>query len=259
VSDTSTQTPTLADYTNRAWAIQVLQDGGFPISENNIDFMLWWMEHENSPSTWTGTAGANNPLNNGLGSGGGSGLGSYPDLATAAAYAAKGIKGGIQGTGPLAGALSLSADPAVSVKALESSGWASGHYGYQAYSSTPVAIVTAAASAAEKGITGPVTLGDTSATAAAIIADAQNKVNGLYGSSISVPGADQAAKALGGAAGVEAAATKVLNDLGSSSWWERVGLFAAGGALVIVGIVVFISTTKTGQKVESDAAVAALA
>jgi hypothetical protein len=51
----------------------------------------------------------------------------------------------------------------------------------------------------------------------------------------------------------------LLGDLTNAQWWERVGLFAAGAALVIVGIVVFISTTKTGQKVESDAAVAALA
>lgn len=62
-----------------------------------------------------------------------------------------------------------------------------------------------------------------------------------------------------GLTGLETGVDDLLGDLTSSSFWERVGLFAAGGVLVLVGIFVFISTTKTGQKVESDAAVAAVA
>ena len=64
---------------------------------------------------------------------------------------------------------------------------------------------------------------------------------------------------LTGLSGLETGVDTLLGDLTSTNFWERVGLFAAGGVLVLVGIFVFISTTKTGQKVESDAAVAAVA
>ena len=51
----------------------------------------------------------------------------------------------------------------------------------------------------------------------------------------------------------------LLDHVDSAAWWKRVGLFVLGGALIVGGIVLFVSTTKTGQTVESDAAVAAVA
>jgi hypothetical protein len=51
----------------------------------------------------------------------------------------------------------------------------------------------------------------------------------------------------------------LLGDIDSAAWWKRVGLFTLGVGLIIGGIVLFVSTTKTGQTVESDAAVAAVA
>lgn len=51
----------------------------------------------------------------------------------------------------------------------------------------------------------------------------------------------------------------ILTDLLSADWWKRVGLFAAGLVLVIGGTILFISTTKTGERVESDAVLAAAA
>lgn len=44
----------------------------------------------------------------------------------------------------------------------------------------------------------------------------------------------------------------LLSDLVSVDWWKRVGLFAAGAFLVIAGVVLFIQTTETGQRVESE-------
>lgn len=64
---------------------------------------------------------------------------------------------------------------------------------------------------------------------------------------------------LSGLSGLESGVDTLLGDLTSSAFWKRIGIFTAGTALVIAGIALFISTTKTGQKVESDAAVAALA
>ena len=39
----------------------------------------------------------------------------------------------------------------------------------------------------------------------------------------------------------------ILSDLGSATWWKRVGIFVGGLALLGGGAVVFLSTTKPGQ------------
>ena len=64
---------------------------------------------------------------------------------------------------------------------------------------------------------------------------------------------------LEGLSGLEQGVGAVLSHIDSAAWWKRVGLFVLGGALIVGGIVLFVSTTKTGQTVESDAAVAAVA
>lgn len=51
----------------------------------------------------------------------------------------------------------------------------------------------------------------------------------------------------------------LLSDLISANWWKRVGLFSAGAVLVVAGVVLFVSTTKTGERVESDAIEGAVA
>ncbi len=51
----------------------------------------------------------------------------------------------------------------------------------------------------------------------------------------------------------------ILGDFTSAAWWKRVGIFTLGGVLVLGGVILFVTTTKTGQRVESDAAVAAAA
>jgi hypothetical protein len=105
------------------WAGMVLTDLGAPQTANNIDNMLAWMASEN---TWPPPR--NNPLNNGLGSGGGSGLGSYPDLATAAEYAAKGMQGGIEGAAGIGQALVNNASFATFHAATISAVWSGDHY-----------------------------------------------------------------------------------------------------------------------------------
>jgi hypothetical protein len=154
---------------NTDFATLVLEDLGIEPSSIDVNNILEWMEHENSPKTWTGTAGANNPLNNGLGSGGGSGLGSYPDLTTSAAEVA-GELSGAKGSGLTGGAAVISdlkgnAPEAQFATDIENTNWAGGHYGHSAWSTAPVGNVTAAASAAA-GATGPVTVGPGTVTLA---------------------------------------------------------------------------------------------
>jgi hypothetical protein len=113
----------MADMTAAQWATLVLQDLGAPTSQNNIDNMLAWMASENA---WPPPR--NNPLNNGLGSGGGSGLGSYPDLQTAASYAAKGMQGGITGAAGIGEALVNNAPFQTFHEATISATWSGDHY-----------------------------------------------------------------------------------------------------------------------------------
>jgi hypothetical protein len=148
--------------TNQGFADLVLEDLGDIPSAIDVNNILQWMEHENSPSTWTGTAGANNPLNNGLGSGGGAGLGSYPDLTTAAQEVA-GELSGAKGSGLTGGAAVISdlksnAPTAQFATDIENTNWAGGHYGHAAWGGGPIGVTTAAQSAAA-GASGPVKVG----------------------------------------------------------------------------------------------------
>lgn len=142
--------------TNLDWANLVLQDLNASPSANSEQALLDQMASENSPSTWTGTAGANNPLNNGLGSGGGSGTGSYPDLTTSAYYAAQEL----QDISPSAvQALQSGASPSVYAQDIIASPWSGSHYNDGAnYYQGPVPIVTSGQSAAN-GATQPVVVG----------------------------------------------------------------------------------------------------
>lgn len=114
--------------TNYDWANVVLQDGGWPLSTNNVTVITHWMNSEEPSSTWWNR---NNPLNNGLGSGGGAGLGSYADLLTAAHYVAVNLHGG-SSYGAIVADLAASASPSTTAAAIWDSPWASSHYGFGA-------------------------------------------------------------------------------------------------------------------------------
>ena len=76
----------------------------------------------------------------------------------------------------------------------------------------------------------------------------------------------QAASAVGGvASSAVSAVTSPLSaigtlatDLSSAAFWKRIGVVALGGALLVIGGVVFFESTPTGRKVTGDAASAAL-
>jgi hypothetical protein len=128
--------------TNADWAKLVMMFGGWPQSDNNVTVMLRWMRQENGPPDWWNR---NNPLNNGYGSGGGAGLGSYPDLVTAAKYAAQNLQ---RGYPDIVAAFATSASPDVTAAAIWASPWSSSHYANGSHWSTrPVEVVQAPASA----------------------------------------------------------------------------------------------------------------
>lgn len=139
---TGTQT-LVAGGTNLDWAKLVLVEGGWPVTEENITFMMRWMRQENGADNWWNR---NNPLNNGQGSGGGSGLGSYPSLIEAAYYAAENLQSGRYPAVDAALARGDSAD--ATAQAIWASAWASSHYGYGTHwSSGPYDVIDAPDSA----------------------------------------------------------------------------------------------------------------
>lgn len=245
-------------FSNYLWAAMVITLAGATPTQNNVDNFVSWMTAENGAATWTGTAGRNNPLNNGLGSGGGAGLGSYPDLFTAAEFAAKGINGGIQGAAPIGAALKANAPFSVFHAATIQSGWAQYHYAGSGWASatSPYSVPTVTVADAAKH---PSTHNPT--PGAAVPGGGTGNVPDL------VSGAVQGAvDAVGSAISWTDSLGHLLGDLTSPSWWLRVGMGALGVFLFVTGLVGFVSTTKPGQAAKSDmmaatkdAAVAAVA
>lgn len=142
VATTGAQT-LVAGGTNVDWAKLVLVEGEWPLTEENVTFMMRWMRQENGADNWWNR---NNPLNNGQGSGGGSGLGSYPTLIEAAYYAAENLQSGRYPEVDAALASGDSAD--ATAQAIWASAWASSHYGYGTHwSSRPYEVIEAPASA----------------------------------------------------------------------------------------------------------------
>ncbi|WP_233437843.1 hypothetical protein [Agromyces laixinhei] len=133
----------VAGGTNVDWAKLVLVEGAWPVTEENVTFMMRWMRQENGADNWWNR---NNPLNNGQGSGGGSGLGSYPTLIEAAYYAAENLQSGRYPAVDAALARGDSAD--ATAQAIWASAWATSHYGYGTHwSSRPYEVIEAPASA----------------------------------------------------------------------------------------------------------------
>lgn len=265
-TDFSSGIPDTAHFTNVTYAALILTFLGAPITQNNIDNLTSWFPWENGTSTWTGTAGANNPLNNGLGSGGGSGLGSYPDLVTSAYYAAKGMQGGIQNAAPIGAALKADAPFSVFHQATINAVWSGDHYAGSGWrnvtsASTPTAV--SAADSAKNGASGPVAT-SSAATQAIIQKELAAEGNAAFGSGNfwqnignslntltgGVPG--DVANAVSATADWASGLGKLLSDVTSASWWLRVGMGALGIALFGIGLAGFISTTKPGQQSKSS-------
>lgn len=129
-----------ANGTNEDWAKLVLLFGNWPETDQNVTAIMRWMRQENGPPDWWNR---NNPLNNGYGSGGGSGLGSYPDLVTAAKYAAENLQ---RGYPDIVAALAAGTSADAVAQAIWASPWSTSHYGNGTHWSTaPVEVVTAPA------------------------------------------------------------------------------------------------------------------
>jgi Lysozyme like domain len=152
----------------------------------------------------------------------------------------------------------LASDPNAQAKAAISllgngagiTNWAGDTVGQLAQNGKPLTLaqVTAALNVVAKGGGTTATTDSALGTAEGLAAAAADPVLGL------LPGVTPG----GGITGLGGFDT-IVTDLASSAFWKRIGVFTLGGALLIVGGIVFFLTTKPGQDVTEVATTAALA
>lgn len=255
-------------FTAQIWASLVLFFVGAPVTSNNVNNMLHWMTAENYPATWYTR---DNPLNASLGSSTGGPTGSMAGLYLGARNTAAMIVGapGSGITPQIMNALRADAPLAAFSAAVEQSNWDGGHYNNNpSYIASTTPVPANATSAGETFSIDPTQ----------VIQDAAN-IKGKLVSSVGATGSTGAGNTIAnlpaGAAGIAAqlasqlpgplkgladvfaSLTTIFGDLSSAAWWKRVGIFVLGGALLVGGLILFVSTTKTGREAET-AAVAAI-
>ncbi len=114
---------------NYGWAALTLQNGRFPITQNNVDNLARWMTAEEPAGNWYH---ARNPLNINAS---GYGFDTFPDLATAARVTAAVIRQ--SNMAGIAGALAADASPSAFSAGVVAAPWAESHYGVAAAGAPP--------------------------------------------------------------------------------------------------------------------------
>lgn len=218
---TATATLSNKQVTPTIWATALLEAVGAPVTNNNVNNIKLWLHNEQSPSSWY------NDVNNPLGVGGGG-------LSTAPNYG--GPAGGIAATANLltssgnyasiVNALKANAPTQIFATAVVSSPWNGNRYGgYDSFVSK-----------------GPLTLNNEKSTSGP-----GNEVSRLLGD-LGLPGGGVVQDVSGTVTGTASGTAKLLGDITSATFWKRVGVFTGGLGLVVGGVVLFVVTSKPGQK-----------
>lgn len=211
-----------SQWTSVEWAVLLLTAIGAPVTVNNVINIETWMASEEPKSDWLAN---NDPLNTTEHSSGflandsgGYGGPGYDDVQDGIAATADTIQ---QPQYSLILAALQQDAPADTFKAaVVASPWSSDHYSNGThFASAPL---TAFATATGGNPTGEI------------------------------------GQIASGATGVLGQAGTILGDLSSSTWWKRLGVGALGVALIIGGLILFVSQTGTAKKIESDVTTAAV-
>lgn len=254
------------DWTTSTWAELALHlaniDGPgkrkIPITPNNIENMQRWISAESGHGNWWSKA---NPLN---GTGYGQSNGSYPNLLQAAqAFGAEINQKNFHG---IRSALASNAPTALFSATVVHSNWASRHYGGDPKAiarTTPNLTVGPAITAANLTPNDQVGGGsflselgkgtlDVLLSPGFGLKAAENVFTGHPGKTATdinpaFTGIGKTAKTITSDA---AAVTSFLTKLQSGAFWKRIGIGAAGVALIGGGVLIFLQSTKTVQGIE---------
>jgi hypothetical protein len=236
----TTKAPANNQWTTSAWAAVALKKAGKPVTANNVQNLQRWINAETGGQQG-GWARDNNPLNM-------TGYGSHPPANSSTFYsfsdlnAAADAFAGFMKQSNMSGisaALSANAPAPMFSAAVVASPWAGGHYGG---SPTAIAKTPPAADAPTTKNGGPGLLGQIGNAAWDVANTATFGALGAGSSAIDTA----------------SAFVTLASDLTSPTWWRRIGIGAAGLAVMTVGLVVFFASTNTGQETVTAAGTAAL-
>lgn len=264
------------DWTTETWAELALRAANveapqgtkkIPITQNNIANMQRWIAAESGHGNWWSKA---NPLN---GTGYGQANGSYSSLN--AASTAFGQEINQKNFAQIRSALQQNAPTKLFSAVVVKSPWASGHYG-----GNPLYIANVPPNTTKGPAIGPTSASPLTYTqVVAGIVKAANTKNGHW--SLALQNAFNKLSPAERQTALQQATSKVqaqyavdttigadigrgfdktasaissnfgfLSNLGSAAFWKRIGIGAGGVVLIIGGIVVFLSSTKTAHAVE---------
>ena len=66
-------------------------------------------------------------------------------------------------------------------------------------------------------------------------------------------GSSEARTAASAVSGAVGGLSTIESDLSSASFWKRIGVGTLGVGLIITGIIIFVATSKTGEKTIGEA------
>ena len=207
------------------------------VTVNNVQNIMRWMVLEEPPNDWYHN---NNPLNINAGRSGSDTFSSLDASSTATAQLIYNSYPGILQ------ALRTNAPTPVLSAQIVKSPWAYSHYGVQAAGAPAQYIVSG------RGLDYLATVGIPSLIST--IAGAATSANTPNPTGIT----GQIAGSIPGVSALARVGT-LLSDVLSGTWWKRIGIGALGAGLVIAGMAVFVSTTKTAGAIKDAAPMAALA
>lgn len=253
-------------WTPAVWAAAVLAAAGVPVTQNNVNNITHWIPAENYTNNWWATT-RNNPLNAYTG-----GFGHFSTLGASAVATGQLLKSTYSGTyGHQWTVLDQTGTLSAFSHAVVASTWAGGHYGGTPTHLTTTSPTPSYAAPSTKGnpVTSLATVTGTSLTSvtsnsfwgkvATILGHLPTPTNPNPFSEVAPVYHAAGGKGL---TGIVKDLTRIGKDIGylhDLAFWKRVGIFLGGGALLGVGIFLLAQGNSGVRKVESTAAVAAVA
>lgn len=243
-------------WTPALWAAAVLASAGLPVTVNNVDNITHWMPAEEPVTSWWSTT-RNNPLNALTG-----GFHHFSNLGQSAVATGQLLKSTYSGHyGHQWTVLNQTGTLHAFSAAVVASSWAGGHYGG---TSTAIARTTPSPSVAAPATHGTPVADLSSATGVTLTA--AGSTTGWWTKALTIlshlptptnPFGELTQPTIASSIPGLGALDTFVTELHDLSFWRRVGIFAGGAVLTLVGIFLLAQSSKGVRNVETSAATAA--